>query len=296
MIAVPRQAMPSLGASFDEAPPRSRGPIEKAACRPQRGPWAEDAALRPTAAEVRRLTTARNRHLSGTRTVKRQASKSCQPASPCRCVASLEFWVGGNFRLRTADSVRKVRTGLPGFSMKILPRNIVRNRMFALAIIAGAIAFIVYDLAYDAFLEGEFPSFHFFIELLVFIGASAVLLIGIRDLLQLRRQLSREERRNDMYSRALAKSIDLQLDAWGMSPSERDVAWFIIKGYRFSEIARMRGVKETTSRLQATSVYAKAGVRGRSEFVAEIIQSLLERLPEDAGHRDRSFPAEPDPQ
>lgn len=170
--------------------------------------------------------------------------------------------------------------------MRIVANKKLRNRTFALVTIAAAIVFFVYDLIYDALLENEFPSFHFFIELLVFIGVSAALLLGMRDLLRLRMRLSREEKRNDLFSRALAESIDMQLEEWRMTPSEKDVAWFIIKGYRFSEIARVRGVKETTSRLQATSVYAKAGVSGRSEFVAEIIQSLLESLPEKTASRD----------
>ncbi len=59
--------------------------------------------------------------------------------------------------------------------MRGVSRKILRNRMFALAILAGAIVFFVYDLVYDAFLENEFPSYHFFIELLVFIGVSIAL-------------------------------------------------------------------------------------------------------------------------
>ncbi len=176
--------------------------------------------------------------------------------------------------------------------MGIVTNGILRNRMFALATIAGAIAFFVYDLVYDALYEDAFPSYHFFIELLVFFAVSAVLLIGISDVLRLRRRLSREEQRNDMFSRALAQSIDLQMDEWKMTPSEKEVAWFIIKGYRFSEIARARGVKATTSRLQATSIYAKAGVSGRSEFVAEIIQSLMESIPEETRSRDMNSATE----
>ena len=38
--------------------------------------------------------------------------------------------------------------------------------------------------------------------------------------------------------------------------------------------------KESTPRLHATSVYAKAGVSGRAEFVAEIFQPLLMTMPE----------------
>ena len=179
--------------------------------------------------------------------------------------------------------------------MSIVANKKLRNRTFALVTIAGAIVFFVYDLVYDALLENEFPSYHFFIELFVFIGISAALLLGIHDLLRLRVRLSREEKRNDLFSRALAESIDMQLDEWQMTPSEKDVAWFIIKGFRFSEIAQVRGVKETTSRLQATSIYAKAGVSGRSEFVAEIIQSLLESLPEKAASRDRASKTETEP-
>ena len=66
-----------------------------------------------------------------------------------------------------------------------------------------------------------------------------------------------------------------------MTRSEKEVAWLIIKGHRFAEIARARGVKENTTRLQATAIYAKAGVSGRAEFVAEIIQSLLLLLPDE---------------
>ena len=64
-----------------------------------------------------------------------------------------------------------------------------------------------------------------------------------------------------------------------MTRSEKEVAWLIIKGYRFTEIADFRGVKENTTRLQATAIYAKAGVSGWAEFVAEVIQSLLHFVP-----------------
>ena len=86
-------------------------------------------------------------------------------------------------------------------------------------------------------------------------------------------------------STALAESIDDQMDEWRMTRSEKDVAWFIIKGCRFSEIAELRSVKESTARLQATSVYAKAGVSGRAEFVAEVFQPLLMDIPSDPSLR-----------
>ena len=165
--------------------------------------------------------------------------------------------------------------------MRKTSRKIVRRRLLALAALAGAIVFFCYDLLEDVFVEGEFGTIHFVIELIVFAGVSMALLVAVRDLRRLRTQLDREERRNRTVSQGLADSVSALMDDWRMTSSEKDVAWLIIKGYRFSEIANLRGVKENTTRLQATAVYAKAGVSGRAEFVAEIIQSLLFLLPDE---------------
>jgi len=141
--------------------------------------------------------------------------------------------------------------------------------------------FLVYDLIADATLEGEFASTHFMIEAVVFIFVLVVLIISLRDLADLRTRLKREETRNKALAGELAAGIDEQMDEWKLTPSEREIAWMIIKGYRFAEIAELRQVKENTARLQATALYAKAGVHGRGEFVAEIIHQLLAPILED---------------
>ena len=164
-------------------------------------------------------------------------------------------------------------------------RKRIRRRRLELAALAGAILFFGYDLAVDVLLEGEFGSLHFIIELIVFVGISGVLVIGTRDLRSLRESLQREAEVNRAFSGELTASIDERMDEWRLSRSEKDVAWMIIKGYRFSEIAQARGVKESTCRLQATSLYAKAGVSGRAEFVAEIFQPLLMSIPNDSSPR-----------
>ena len=162
----------------------------------------------------------------------------------------------------------------------------VQRRLIALTALAIAILFFLYDLIVDAAIEDELGTTHFMVELVVFLGVTMALLINARDLGRLRTRLDREEKRNLVVSQGLADSIDAQMDEWRMTGSEKDVAWLIIKGYRFAEIAETRGVKENTTRLQATAVYAKAGVSGRAEFVAEIIQSLLLLLP-DTKHASR---------
>ncbi len=59
------------------------------------------------------------------------------------------------------------------------------------------------------------------------------------------------------------------------------VAVLAILATGLRDLADLRGVKEGTARLQATSVYGKAGVHGRAEFVAEIVQELLTPIRED---------------
>ena len=151
------------------------------------------------------------------------------------------------------------------------------------------------DAPVAAVLEGELASVHFVIESIVFVGASIALVLNVRDLRRLRERLVWEERRNRGLSGALAEVIGEQMDEWGFTRSEKDVAWMIAKGYRFTEIAELRGVKESTPRLQATSVYSKAGVSGRAEFVAEILQPLLMTIPESSppGNENRSVETEP---
>lgn len=174
--------------------------------------------------------------------------------------------------------------------MRFAHKKVIRHRMLALGALTGAIVFFIYDLVADALLEGEFGSPHFVIETFVFCAVSWALVVGAGDLRRLRSRLEREQRRNRLFSGALAENIDAQMSEWKMTRSEREVAWLIIKGFRFSEIARLRGVKEATTRLQASTLYAKAGVSGRAEFVAEIIQPLLASIPGESPSSGREPP------
>ena len=162
---------------------------------------------------------------------------------------------------------------------------IVRRRRLEFAALTGAIVFFGYDLAADALLEGEFGSPHFIIESIVFVGITVALVITTRDLRGLRESLRHEAERNRAISGELAAVIGERMEEWRLTRSEKDVTWMIIKGYRFTEIAEARGSKESTCRLQATSLYAKAGVSGRAEFVAEIIQPLLMSIPSESSPR-----------
>ena len=66
-----------------------------------------------------------------------------------------------------------------------------------------------------------------------------------------------------------------QLNAWQITPSEREVALLLLKGLSFEEIASIRDTKEKTVRQQATVIYRKSGLSGRHEFAAWFFEDFL---------------------
>lgn len=102
-----------------------------------------------------------------------------------------------------------------------------------------------------------------------------------RDFLAFRRQA--EAWRNDSrkYVDGLSRSIDLQLDRWGLSAAEKEVAFLLLKGFSLRDIAQARGTSEKTARVQSSAIYAKSGLAGRSELSAFFLEDLLPPTPPD---------------
>lgn len=77
------------------------------------------------------------------------------------------------------------------------------------------------------------------------------------------------------YLAGLSSMIDQQLSVWGLTPSEREVAFLLLKGMSLKDIAGIRGTSEKTARVQSMAVYAKSGLAGRSELAAFFLEDLL---------------------
>jgi len=73
----------------------------------------------------------------------------------------------------------------------------------------------------------------------------------------------------------LGVAIDAQFDRWSLTPAEREVAMFLLKGLSHKEIAGIRGVGVATVRQQAQSAYRKAGLSGRADLSAFFLEDLL---------------------
>ena len=74
---------------------------------------------------------------------------------------------------------------------------------------------------------------------------------------------------------ALGAAIDQQLERWGLTAAEKEVALLLLKGLSHKEIATARDVAESTVRQQARALYRKAGLGGRHDLAAFFLEDLL---------------------
>ena len=111
------------------------------------------------------------------------------------------------------------------------------------------------------------------------IGAALGLLIGlVLGALTLwhtlgERNVARERLRR--ASSAFMVLLEERFSEWGLTPAERDVALFAIKGMSTAEIATLRTTSEGTVKAQTNAIYRKAGVSGRSQLLSLFIDDLM---------------------
>ncbi len=79
----------------------------------------------------------------------------------------------------------------------------------------------------------------------------------------------------------LGAAIDHQFAAWKLTPTEREVALLLLKGYGHKQIAGATQRGERTVRQHAVAVYQKSGLGGRAELSAFFLEDLL--LPREPG-------------
>lgn len=111
------------------------------------------------------------------------------------------------------------------------------------------------------------------------IAAALGLILGIGlGAMALRRSLRRTreaEAKLRAASGAFMDLLDERFAAWALTPAERDVALFAIKGLSIAETARLRQTSEGTVKAQTAAIYRKAGVTGRPQLLSLFIEDLM---------------------
>lgn len=156
--------------------------------------------------------------------------------------------------------------------------------LLTLLVLLLTIFFVVYDIAIDVYHHA--PREHVVLEVIVFsllIGCGVLINLFLyknelrifTNALDKDFQILSLTERNMRISTALSASILQQFHEWGLSDSEVDVAFLLIKGFSSQEIAKARSTTEKTVREQASSIYRKSGINGRAELSAFFLEDLL---------------------
>lgn len=114
---------------------------------------------------------------------------------------------------------------------------------------------------------------------LIEIGAALGLVLGTGlGMIALRKTMVRNTHVEDqlrLASGAFMEVVEERFVAWGLTPAERDVALFAIKGMSTAEIASLRDVSEGTIKAQTNAIYRKAGVSGRTQLLSLFVEELM---------------------
>lgn len=114
---------------------------------------------------------------------------------------------------------------------------------------------------------------------LIEIGAALGLVLGLfLGGVELRRSFLARRAAEAQLARASAAFMDLlaqRFTEWALTPAERDVALFAIKGMSLAEIATLRATSEGTVKAQTAAIYRKAGVSGRPQLLSLFIEDLM---------------------
>lgn len=73
----------------------------------------------------------------------------------------------------------------------------------------------------------------------------------------------------------LSRRIDDQLAIWGLTTTERQVAFMLLKGLSLKDIASIRGSTEKTIRQHSSAIYRKSKLGGRAELSGYFLEDLL---------------------
>ena len=118
-------------------------------------------------------------------------------------------------------------------------------------------------------------EFHEAVQLITIAALLLGSLLGVIAYRNLARQ-RKEMRRQMLVARnAFHELIQQNFKEWGLTPSERDVGLFILKGLSNTEIAEVRGKSIGTIKAQVNAVFRKAGASGRTQLISLFMEDLI---------------------
>jgi len=173
-------------------------------------------------------------------------------------------------------------------------RRIIRRVILGLLLLvqAGSTLFFFWDIIVSFFGLRTVPlswQLHELIEIGAMLGLVLGMVFGAIAFSRLKAAADIAQARLERAQLAFRDLLEERFALWALTPAERDVALFAIKGMSTSEIADLRGTSEGTVKAQSNAIYRKAGVSGR----AQLLGVFIEDLTGDPGVEDATEPGQP---
>jgi len=138
--------------------------------------------------------------------------------------------------------------------------------------------FFIFDLGSDVFGWLTVPmswEFHGAVQIITILALLLGSVLGIIAFRNLARQRKEMDRKMLVARNAFHELIQQSFKEWGLTPSERDVGLFMLKGLSNAEIAEVRGKSIGTIKAQVNAVFRKAGANSRAQLTSLFMEELI---------------------
>jgi DNA-binding CsgD family transcriptional regulator len=171
--------------------------------------------------------------------------------------------------------------------MNVIGKPAVGAPLGLIVIIAVQIlcaAFFVTDVLADYWASGPYTDIpiHIALETAATLSLLAAIVIETRLLMRLLRRKAHLEHNLAVASAAMHDVIAAHFEDWRLSPSETDVATFLVKGLSIQDIARLRGCAEGTVKAHLNAIYRKSETQNRGDLLSVLLDSVMVTPPPTA--------------
>ena len=134
--------------------------------------------------------------------------------------------------------------------------------------------FFVVDVITDI-INNAPRDIHFYLEGFFVIALVYILIFQIKEIRTMEVEIKTSHQELEVLKGGLTREIEKQFNSWQLTPSEKEVAWLILKGISYSDIAKVKDISKRTVDQHSGSIFKKSNSSNRHEFVSGFIEEIL---------------------